>query len=311
MNYFGVVYKITQIKDENGIKMHDGGTLIVDGKRIQKGNIRIGRALEFYKRLNTYQKDSTHKTKNLHFENALAKYGWEAYKIEIIAVCRTEKEYVATEYFWQLYYNRKANEKGYDLKINENFNARFGSRGDKVSQYHIPKSEVTSLILQNYNKKQIRDHFAQKYFKNTLDPSTLDSRLIKYFGTKDLLEIQLKFIKPILESCFKKSLNPTEAKEFLFKSGITWYNNKYTTKLGFHIKRIYEREGIQFEQGERAYYKVYLVKFLKPFVEHLRELGIEQENERKIYPISELERDDSNGRYLAHKYDFTEQEFQS
>ena len=44
--------------------------------------------------------------------------GIKAFRIEILALCKTEKELLATEAFWTLYSNRISFGVGYDLAEN-------------------------------------------------------------------------------------------------------------------------------------------------------------------------------------------------
>ena len=312
MNYFGVIYKITQVRDENGVKLNNGRVLVLESKKIQKGYIRIGRATDFYKRLRTYKKDSTSRNKVLHFENALRKYGFKAFRIELIAVCKTEKEFIITEYFWQLYFNRKANVDGYDLDINERFNARLGSRGDSLPKYSMPKWEITKLILQNKNKKQILEFYANKYFVDRIDRSVLNSRLDKYFsGSHDLQKIKLELVKPLLEISFRRGYTASECLDYLKQSGVEIYEKSYKQKFHEDIYKIYQHSGLKFVTMTSAYQQVYLEKFVISYRDYLLSHGIGNRLESLITEQSEIVRDDSNGRYTSSKYDFTKEDYDS
>lgn len=312
MNYFGIIYKITQVKDENGEKLNNGSVLAIKSKIIRKGFVRIGRATDFYKRLRTYKKDSTLGNKILHFENALSKYGFKSFRIELLAVCKTEKELIITEYFWQLYFNRKANTDGYDLDLNGRFNPMLGSRGDKIEKYYMPKWEVIKLILQNRNKKQISGFYSNKYYVEQIDRSVLNSRLEKFFsGSHDLQKIKLELVKPLLEISFKRGYTSSECLDYLKQSGIEIYEKSHEKKFYEDILKIYRPEGIKFVSMTPVYKQVYREKFVISFCDYLLTMGIKNRLESLITEKSKPLRNKSNGRFSSNKYDFTKEDYES
>ena len=309
---FGVIYKITQVKDENGEKLNNGAVLAFRSKKIQKGNVRIGRAINFYKRLNTYKKASASNTKKQHVENALHRYGFKSFRLELLAVCKTEKEFISTEYFWQLYFNRKANSDGFDLDINARFNARLGSRGDKLEKFNMPKWEIVKLILQNKNKKQISEFYSNKYNVDHIDRSVLNLRLETFFsGSHNLQKIKRELIKPLLEISFRRGYTSSECLNYLKQSGVEIYEKSYKKIFYEDIKKIYEHSGIKFVSMTSAYQQVYLEKFVFSYRDHLLSIGIGNRLESIIAEQSEITRDNSSGRYTSSKYDFTKEDYKS
>ena len=70
INYYGVVYKISLIKDENGNDLINGPVIIYTKDRIkQEGVIRIGRATDLAGRIRTYRYESRSGRKKFHFES--------------------------------------------------------------------------------------------------------------------------------------------------------------------------------------------------------------------------------------------------
>lgn len=299
MNFYGVIYKITQIKDENGNKINDGPVLVVDGKKTQNGYARIGRTIELFHRLKSYRTKSKNDAE-YHFERALNKYGFTAFKIEIIAVCRSKKELVASEYFWQLYFNRENNAKGFNLDINNRFNPDLGSREDSLEEYYIPKWELITFILQGIEKQEIRKIYGNRYNVQEIGPDTLDARFIRYFSTRNFHNIQLKMIKPLLDKCLKSGYTIDETLDFIEKSGINFYTGrpKPHSILSKHAIKIFG--DLRTIEYENKFDKLREIKFIQPFTEFLRRNGV-NEFLPKIKGTDFMIRDENNGRLLERK----------
>ncbi|MBY9008713.1 MAG: hypothetical protein KGD74_02455 [Candidatus Lokiarchaeota archaeon] len=313
MNYYGVIYKITQVKNENGDKIHDGPVLVVNVKKIKNGYVRIGRAIELYDRLTHYISTSETERAKYHFELALRKYGIKSFRIEILAVCKSKKEYIATEYFWQLYFNRKNNEEGFDININKRFNPTFGSRGDEIERYHIPKWELVKFILQDMNKKDIREYYGNKYkvqgkYKSKthymISLSALNTRLLKYFGTIDLLKIQRMLVNPSLDLWFKRGYTLEEALVYLDAQGIKFYqtssNPKYQKdKLTRHAVKIHgdilNEIYLELKSRRSGRYEAIRIKlFIIPFVNYLKSIDIKKTIDTPI-----MIRDPNSGLFIS------------
>ena len=135
MNYYGVIYKITQVKDSSGKCLYGvSPSIFFSGKEIKQGLNRIGKTKELKYRFSKYLWSSKNKPTN-NFEIALASFSRnkedisKSFKIELLAVCKNKKEYDATEIFWTLYLNRK-NIRGYNLAQNLFFNPIVGDLKD-------------------------------------------------------------------------------------------------------------------------------------------------------------------------------------
>ncbi|GAG52743.1 unnamed protein product, partial [marine sediment metagenome] len=101
MNYHGLIYKITQITGQNGKKINNGPVLYYDGQIISRGFHRIGRAISIEHRLQNYFRNAGDPNWNYPFQNTLNKYKnlgtiSKSFKIKILAICKTEREYKAT-----------------------------------------------------------------------------------------------------------------------------------------------------------------------------------------------------------------------
>lgn len=288
MSYYGVIYKISQFKDEKGNRLYNGGVLVVDYKKIQKGRVRVGRAIEIFHRLRSYLSYS-HNPRN-HFERALNLYGIKAFRIEIIAICKTKREFISTEYFWQLYYNRKVNAEGYDLDVNEFFNPNLGSRSDSINPYNIPKWELILFILKGLEKLEMRIIYGKRYGLDKIAPETLDTRFISYFGTRYFYKIKTSLIKPTLDKCFKRGFVKEVALKYLSRQGIKIFERSPDpgTLLTNYAINIYGDHG-----GKDKYRRIRQELFIKPYVEYLRSLGIKENLESPS-----MVRDSQTGRLL-------------
>lgn len=278
-NYYGIIYKITQFYDKNSNKLYDGGTLISKGKKKKNGKIRIGRSFYFYDRLKIYNHTSKNNPK-YHFESALAKYGWRAFRIEILAICKTWKEYKATECFWTLYFNRESSPIGYNLRINGYFNPIIGSWSDTVKAYFLPNWELTKFVLKGWNKKNIKEYYSKKYhLDHLLNEKTINNAFSKVFGTSSLRHAQIRLIKPVLDICFKRGYDINQTLDFIKKCGFDWfkasliYNKKRLGKR--FILKIYGDLRENKETSKQSYYDaVKEILFIQPFVEYLKKIGI-------------------------------------
>jgi len=72
---YGIIYKITFIKDEVGNKLSNGPSIIYSKiKKVQEGFVRIGRSIELKNRINTYQLHVNNLERNYPFENSIRKF---------------------------------------------------------------------------------------------------------------------------------------------------------------------------------------------------------------------------------------------
>ncbi len=305
MNYYGVVYKITQVRDENGNKIHDGPVLVYNGKKIQNGYHRIGLSVDFMKRMKAYYYKAGQA--NYPFENLLNIYKIagkisKCFKVELLAVCKTERELKATEIFWQLYYNRENNRYGYDLLSNKEFNLIIGSYDD-LKMYNIPKYALVRDLLDGLEPYELRIKWKQK--------GALELRLKQYFGTTDTYEIKKMLVAPYIEKCFKKGLTQDEALKFLYESGIKIFSEKakqkrielygptrrlvpYNTFIRI-LRDLYHgpTRSTKGHKSNSLYNQLRFERYMVPYVNYLREIGIEERLARPYH------RDPNTGYFIT------------
>ena len=236
INFYGIVYKISLIKDVYGNKLKSGPLVFYsNNKRAEEGVIRIGRTLNLRSRVAVYRYESKSNRKNLHFENAFIKYGPRAFKIEILTVCRSINEYKASEYFWTLFYNKKANQIGFDLSINKYFNPMIGSRGDSFKKYEVPKWKLTQNILTGFERAEL------EILWDDIPLGTLKARINEHYNTSDLYKIRLNLATPYIDKCLRCGFTKEEALNYLIKNGFFMFSDKeYQARIkafGPRIKR--------------------------------------------------------------------------
>ena len=221
MNVYGIVYKISLIRDVQSNKFKTGPFIFYsNNKKVQEGLIRIGRAIDLRRRVVTYRYEANNNLKNLHFENAFLKYGPRAFKIELLTVCKSAIEYKASEYFWTLFYNKKADQIGFDLSINKDFNPMIGSRGDKFKKYNVPKWKLTSNILGGFERAELN------ILWENVPLGTLKSRIKSYFNTSNLYKIRLDLATPYIDKCLRRGYTKDEALDYLLQNGFYMFSDK-------------------------------------------------------------------------------------
>jgi len=242
MNYYGSIYKITQITDQNGKKISYGPVLYYDGQIISRGFHRIGRAISIEHRLHNYFRNAGDPNWNYPFHNTLNKYKKvgtisKYFKIKILAICKTEREYKATEYFWTLYTNRKNNKEGFDLEMNQNFNPIIGSRFDEFEKLYLPKTKLTVDILKGFEFSDLELKYKSK--------KALELRLPKYYSKeRDLFKIKAKLVAPYINKCLKRGFSREEAKKYLIESGFGMFDENLRSNLN-HKNPKQNRESIE------------------------------------------------------------------
>ncbi len=221
MNVYGIVYKISLIRDVQGNKFKTGPFIFYsDNKKVKEGLIRIGRTIDLRRRVITYRYEANNNIKNLHFENAFLKYGPRAFKIELLTVCKSSIEYKASEYFWTLFYNKKADQIGFNLSINKDFNPMIGSRGDKFKKYNVPKWKLTSNILGGFERAEL------DILWENVPLGTLKSRIKSYFNTSNLYKIRLDLATPYIDKCLRRGYTKDEALDYLLQNGFYMFSDK-------------------------------------------------------------------------------------
>jgi hypothetical protein len=98
---------------------------------------------------------------------------------------------------------------------------------------------------------------------------------------------------------------------YLKQSGVEIYEESYKRKFHEDIYKIYQLEGVKFVTMTSAYQQVYLEKFVISYKDYLLSIGIGNRLETRIDEQSEILRDDSSGRYVSNKYDFTKEDYES
>jgi len=279
MDYKGIVYKITQVYDDHGNRLKSGGIFITYGKIHQRGPIRIGSAQILQDRLKQYQYKSKSKPGNT-FERTLGTHpmGIKAFRIEILAVCKTQKELLATEAFWTLYSNRISFGRGFDLSENDFFNPIIGGFVKGFQAYNIPRWELIKLVMQNKEKKEIQQYYTNKYSTTSqINLETINLRFDQHFGTHNLQDIRLRILKPLLEKCFKRGFDAYDALTYLKGSGIEWYSGpvnlrKQLSALVDDAVEIFgdQRSGIRSNRWDA----IRTLLFTEPYVEFLRNQGV-------------------------------------
>jgi hypothetical protein len=148
----------------------------------------------------------------------------DAFDIDIIAVCKNQKEYDITEIFWTLFYNKAENQDGYDLSINNHYNAIIGDLVKDTSRF-VSKPTLTIAILDGLESGEIM----QKFRINSYE--TINNLFDKYYGKRKLKDIRTLLIQPVLELCIKNGYNEEQTMEYLIKSGIKFISIYSNTKL--------------------------------------------------------------------------------
>jgi len=291
-DFYGVVYKITQVKDKEGKKITNGPVWFSNGIRKQGGFHRIGYSCDFAQRLKMYYRFAGDSNHDFAFENTLDRFKSlgtisESFKIEILAVCKTKRELLATEIFWQLYFNRLDNELGYDLSQNRFFNLIIGdlSMVDTIHQIKM-KSAYTVDILNGLTAG------AMQINRGDVSRNTVWHYLDLFFGTHNAFEILTMLIYPYLDNCFKRGYTKEEAYEYLSRSGFKMFDRQHMRQMS----RLYNKMTVntvkdrllnnlldffygEYTKGEvltnlGRYELIRKKVYLKNFVEYLRGLSI-------------------------------------
>ncbi|MFX0187696.1 MAG: hypothetical protein ACFE8A_08170 [Candidatus Hodarchaeota archaeon] len=282
MNYYGIIYNFTQIKDGEGNDIHYGPSWVKDDKKVIAGFHRIGRAINIEDRKTLYKREKTGK----HFENTFQKLGPRAFNFNFLAVCKNEQEYKATEYFWQLYFNREENEDGYDLRNNGNFNNRLGSMYDNISNLILPKYYLVRDILYGLDKFELDERY-----KNLKGIISVKQALIHNFGIESIFKIRAMLVAPLLDYNLKRGLTEQENIEKLIESGFGMFDKNLIQERSREYgpsstrtnpKNLFQRILVYTYGPPRIrpsrvfthYEQLRKENFFEPFIEYLKDLNI-------------------------------------
>ncbi|KKM63383.1 hypothetical protein LCGC14_1512030, partial [marine sediment metagenome] len=215
-----------------------------------------------------------------------------AFEVELLAVCKSEKEFKSTEYFWQLFYNKKANKDGYDLNINQKFNPILGSRFDDLQKFNIPKYRLTTDLLNGF---ELSDLILKYKSKKAIKTNSKNY----YFGLTDLFKIKAYLVEPYIHKCLMLGYTRDETISYLIKSGFKMFDKDTINQLqGLNYKqnrvtpeklfnnildflygpprrRSSSSGGSRFEQLREVY-------FINPFVEYLKSIDTKSFIEREV-----------------------------
>jgi hypothetical protein len=244
-NWYGIVYKIQRIKDENGNLVNDGSI------RIGKSMSLLSQRWAKYK----YRSGLGYKGNKYHIHHAINKYGLDAFEREIIGVCQSRKEFIATEVFWTIYYNRYENKKGYDLSVNEYYNPIIGDLMEKFEE-KIPKIDLTNNILKGLEVGDLKD----KYGINTYE--TLNNLFEQYYGERSLNKIRSNLIAPLLEDFIKLGYNEEQVLNKLKESGIMFIDR-------YELKHLLLMKYCKVNFDGKRFDELRLENFIKPFLQFL------------------------------------------
>ncbi len=201
-NFYGYIYKITRVKD-------------IKGNKIKNGPIRIGYSTYPFKiRYNTYMSVAnpttalTKRRNNFHKDLWNYKHILGSFKIEIWDICYNKVALENNEKFWIIYFNRKNNNKGYDLRKNKRYNPIVGSLfrltgEDNYKFKHVPKDTLENMIREGFSKNDIAH-----YFK--VDKSTIEHKIEWYWSGKTFRQKRDKLLKELIEIWLLEGLTRDE-----------------------------------------------------------------------------------------------------
>jgi len=231
-DYYGLIYKITRIKDEFGNK-------------IDNGEVRIGQTERgIMKRFRSYFLEARSKKRrgeymSVYMEDML-KYGEDAYKIEIIQICESEAEYNIAEEFWTLFYNKRDNTFGFNLDQNNFFNPIVGdyfSKWNRGGRDNMASGDRATLAAEILKSKSLRASDFSRVFKELaadFNPSTSGIFWTNKFGvdiTASEVALCLEYFYSDLERITGKEVTIQEVyKMFLRERYIMLIKNGFTTK---------------------------------------------------------------------------------
>jgi len=330
MNYYGVIYKFTQIRDLLGNDLKGfSPSIVASGKELKQGLNRVGKSKEIKYRIRKYFR-SINKPMN-NFELALASFRSnikeikKSFKIKILSVCKSKKEYDATEIFWTLYLNRKNNVNGYDLAQNKFFNPIVGDLKDyQTVDYYIGgtlfKHKVIRDLLNGYQLKSLTMKYGIFRMKG-IDRHAIVRRLDKYFSETNIFAIKASLINPYLDYCLRNGFSKEEAVDYLIKSGfgmfdievVREHNLLFDLKPPSAIKMKYRllNKFLEYLYGDYLvdkprsftnygfYKKIQEDLYIIPFVEMLRESGVMNIAEIFIFQPSSQPRG-FNGKFISY-----------
>jgi len=251
MNYYGLIYDIIQIKDESGKNIIDGPTWNLNREIFNNGYHRIGYTLFLPKRLKRYYYQAGNLNHpfeiKLEYLKQLGKIS-RCFKVKLLAVCKTDEEMKSTEIFWQLYYNKTHNEKGYDLSINQHFNLIIGDITEQPITYsdiwrgNLMKPSLVIDIINGLTIGALRIKYGAliRVNPNGVAGDTIYEYLEKFFGTHNIFIITTRLIYPYLDKCFKRGFSKEEAYRFLIKSGFKMFDKEFVKELSL----LYEKKTI-------------------------------------------------------------------
>lgn len=193
----------------------------------------------------------TTNVKKTYFHNALNKYGFENFDLDIIERCASQKELDEREIYWIAYYKSTDKKYGY----NTDTGGRNGSLGRKLSEEHRAKllaanlghhrSEETKEQLRSVHKAKWEDpEYRNKHIANIMKVAginkkaiyqyTLDGQFIKEWESGyAACEYIYGHRRGSLTNSIKRNLK--QGKLGFIKKGFLWstvdYRNKNNIKL--------------------------------------------------------------------------------
>ncbi|TFG22779.1 MAG: hypothetical protein EU529_09530 [Promethearchaeota archaeon] len=306
MNYYGLVYKISLVKDSSGKCLYGSSpSIFFSDKELKQGLNRVGKTKELKYRFRKYLWSAMNKPTN-NFELTLASFSMnkenicKSFKIELLAICKNKKEYDATEIFWTLYLNRENNQYGYDLAQNSFFNPIIGDLKDfQTVDYYLRgtlfKYKIIKDLLNGYQLKSLTMKYGTFRMKG-IDRHVITRRLDKYFSIADIFKIKARLVYPYLDYCLKSGFSREEAVDYLINSGfgmfdinvVKHHNVIYGLKPPSTIRLKYRllNNFIEYLYGDYLigkprsftgysfYEKIQEGVYIRPFVDKLQQAGV-------------------------------------
>lgn len=203
--FYGYIYKITRVKDNKGNK-------------IKNGPIRIGYSSYPFKiRFNTYMSVAnpttalTKRRNNFHKDLWSCRHILGAFKIEVWDICFSKEALEYHEKFWIIYFNRKNNNKNYDLRVNNRYNPIIGrlfqlTDEDNFKFKHLPRDILENMIRECISKNDIANFFG-------VDKSTIEHKIEWYWPGKTFRQKKDELLKELIEIWLLEGLTRDEVIE--------------------------------------------------------------------------------------------------
>ena len=203
--FYGYIYKITRMKD-------------LKGNRINNGPIRIGYSSYPFKiRFNTYKSVANPTTALTKRRNKFHRDLWSfkhilgAFKIEVWDICFSKEALENNEKFWIIYFNRKNNNKSYDLRKNNRYNPIVGSlfrltSEDNFKFKNIPRDMLENMIREGFSKNDIANFFE-------VNKSTIEHKIEWYWPGRTFRQKKDELLKELIEIWIQEGLTRDEVLE--------------------------------------------------------------------------------------------------